>query len=209
MVRVLVVDDHPLVRKGIVQVFLSHFSDAVVGEAGSESEALEAIRKQAWNLIVLDLSLPGRGGLDLLKDLKDAHATVPVLIVSAYPESQFAVRALRAGASGYLTKESPPEILIEASRQIMDGARYITPTIADLLADNLGADASRQPHELLSDREYEVMIRIAKGESPTEIADSLSLSVKTVATYRVRILNKMALKNNADLMQYAIRRNLA
>jgi DNA-binding NarL/FixJ family response regulator len=207
-VQVLVVDDHPLVRNGIAGIITNHFPDAVVAEAGSESEALQAMHKTTWDLVILDLSLPGRGGLDIIKDIRSAQRQTPVLVVSAYPESQFAVRALRAGASGYLTKESAPDALITAARQVLKGGRYITPTIAELLADELST-AATQPHESLSDREYEVMIRIARGESPTQIANSLSLSVKTVATYRVRILTKMAMKNNAELMQYAIRRDLA
>lgn len=206
--RILVVDDHPLVRRGVVQVLSAEFSSKDIGEASNAAEALASVWAGDWQAVVLDISLPGRSGLELLKDIKDARPRLPVLILSTYPESQFATRMLRAGASGYLTKDSPPEVLIQAVRRILAGGKYISHTVAEHLAAEVGLDMSKPIHDLLSDREYDVMLRIAAGEAVGEIAKMLNLSVKTVSTYRSRILEKTGMKSNADLTHYAIRNGL-
>jgi two-component system invasion response regulator UvrY len=208
MARILVVDDHPLVRRGILQVIAEEFRGATLCEASTGEEALAAVWNQSWDLVLLDISLPGRSGLDILKEIKAARPKLPVLVVSTFPESQLAVRVLRVGAAGYLTKDSPPETFLKAVHQCLSGGRYITPGVADTLASDLLTDTSKPAHELLSDREYDVMLRIAAGESVSQVALALHLSVKTVSTYRTRILLKMGLENNAQLSQYAIRNGL-
>jgi two-component system invasion response regulator UvrY len=208
MTRILVVDDHPLVRKGIIQVIADEFRGGAIGEASAAAEALTAVWNQPWDLVLLDISLPGRSGLEVLKEIKAARPKLPVLVLSTFPESQFAIRVLRAGAAGYLTKESPPETLVKAVRTCLSGMKYLTPGVADALASELSVDTSKPAHALLSDREYDVMLRIAAGESVSKVAAELHLSVKTVSTYRSRILLKMGLENNAQLSQYAIRNNL-
>ena len=208
MTRILVVDDHPLVRRGIIEVIAGEWRGGTIGEASTAAEALAAIWDQSWDLVLLDISLPGRSGLDVLKEIKVARPKLPVLVLSIFPESQFAIRVLRAGAVGYLTKESPPETLLKAVRQCLSGGKYITPSLAETLASQVSGDTSKPPHELLSDREYDVMLRIAAGESVSHVATALNLSVKTVSTYRSRILLKMGLENNAQLSQYSIRNNL-
>jgi two-component system invasion response regulator UvrY len=208
MVRILLIDDHPLVRKGIAQVLAGEFSSSVIGEASTAAEGLDAIWKENWDLVLLDISLPGRSGLELLKEIKTARPKLPVLVLSTYPESQFATRVLRAGAAGYLTKETPPETVVRAVRQVLAGNKYISPSVAEHLASEFMLDTSKPAHELLSDREYDVMRRIASGQSVGEIATALNLSVKTVSTYRSRILEKMGMKSNAELTQYAIRNHL-
>ena len=208
MTRILVVDDHPLVRRGVVQVLSEGFPGGKVEEASDPREALDALRAEACSLVVLDISLPGRSGLDLLKEIKAVYPSVPILILSAHPESQFSTRTLRAGASGYLTKESPPAMLLQAAHKILQGGKFITPSAAELLASEMQFDASKPPHELLSDREYDVMLKIASGSSVGQIAEVMNLSAKTVSTYRTRLLTKLALKNNAELTHYALRNRL-
>jgi two-component system invasion response regulator UvrY len=209
MTTILVVDDHPLVRRGIVQVLGTECSGSLVCEASNESEALAAVQNKPCSIVLLDISLPGRGGLELLKEIRALRPRLPVLVVSSHPESQFATRMLRAGAAGYLTKESPPEVLVSAVRQVLSGHRYVSATMAERLVQDLGVDSTKAPHELLSDREYDVMLRIASGLPVGKVAAVLNLSVKTVSTYRTRILEKMGLENNADLTQYAIRNKLS
>jgi two-component system, NarL family, invasion response regulator UvrY len=208
MAKILVVDDHPLVRRGVVQVLLEGFPGSQVDEASSPPEALKALSSNTWDLVVLDISLPGRSGLDLLKEIKAARPAIRVLMLSAFSESQYSTRTIRAGAAGYLTKESPPAILVQAARQIMNGGKFITPSSAELLASEVQLDSSRSPHELLSDREYDVLLKIASGLSVGQIADVMNLSAKTVSTYRTRILTKMGLKNNAELTHYALRNGM-
>ena len=207
-VRILVVDDHPLVRRGIVQVLSEGFPGSVIGEASSPGKALDALWAEPWNLVVLDISLPGRSGLELLKEIKADHAATPVLMLSAHPESQFSNRTLRAGAAGYLTKESPPAMLLEAARQIMKGGKFITSSAAEMLASELQFDTSKPAHELLSDREYGVMLKIASGFSVGQIAEFMNLSPKTVSTYRTRVMEKMKLESNSDLTYYALKNGL-
>jgi two-component system invasion response regulator UvrY len=208
MMKILVVDDHPLVRCGVVHALSESFPGSLIGEASSPPEALNALWGDTWDLVVLDISLPGRSGLDLLKEIRAARPGMRVLILSAFPESQYSTRTIRAGAAGYVTKESPPAVLIQAVRQVLNGGKFITPSSAEMLASELQLDGSRAPHELLSDREYDVMLKIASGHSVGQIADGMNLSAKTVSTYRTRILTKMGLKNNAELTHYALRNRM-
>lgn len=204
----LIADDHAVVRQGLKQILSEQPDMQVLGEAGSIPELLDHIRKQRWDIVVLDISMPGRGGLDGLKELKQEQPKLPVLILSIHPEDQFAVRALKAGASGYLTKDSAPEELVQAIRKLLTGRKYISPELAEKLATDLEKDTGRPLHEALSDREFQILCLIASGKSATEIAQKLSLSVKTVSTYRARILEKMNMKTNAELMHYAIKYQL-
>jgi len=208
MIKVLIVDDHAVVREGIKQI-ASETSDIVVAdEACNGQEVLSKVRKGNFDVVVLDISMPGRSGLDILKQLKSQRPELPVLILSIHPEDQYGIRALKAGASGYLSKESAPDELVAAVRKVAQGRKYITFSLAERLTFNLGIDAEPPPHETLSNREYEVMCMIASGKTVTEIAEELSLSVKTISTYRSRILEKMQMQKNAELTYYAIKRGL-
>lgn len=208
MPRLLIVDDHPLVRRGIVEVLAEAFPGGIIGEASDGAQALQAVYDGAWDLVVLDLSLPGRTGLDVLKEIRGARPRLPILILSTYPERQFATRALRAGASGYLNKGSPPEVLLSAVRKVLAGGKFVSASLGESLAADLDRDSSKPLHEGLSDREYDVMLRIASGKTVSEIAEEIHLSVKTISTYRARTLEKMGMKNNADLTQYGMREKL-
>jgi DNA-binding NarL/FixJ family response regulator len=208
MTNIIIVDDHPIVRQGLKQVLSEEPDMAMFGEAQNSQEVLELIRKQDWDIVVLDISMPGRGGLDVLKEIKHEQPKLPVLILSIHPEDQYAVRALRAGASGYLTKESAPEELVRAIRKILRGGKYVSSTLAEKMAFNLDMEAEKPLHETLSDREYQVLLMIASGKTTSEIAEEMALSVKTVSTYRARILEKMKMKSNADLTYYVIKNNL-
>ncbi|HJU82941.1 MAG TPA: response regulator transcription factor [Holophagaceae bacterium] len=208
MLRMLLVDDHTILRSGLRKILEDEFPGAVVGEAGHAEEALDRLRREAWDLLVLDISLPGRSGLDLLPEIKAMLPRLPVLVLSMYGEQQFAVRALKAGASAYLTKERAAEELIRAIRTVLAGRRYIGESLAEKLAAHVAHDQERPPHERLSAREFEVFRRIAAAKGISEIAEELGLSVKTVSTYRTRILDKMGMASNAELMQYAIRQGL-
>ena len=208
MIRVLIVDDHPVVRRGLRALLSDEFRGAAFGEASTAQQALEQLWKQKWDVALLDITLPGRSGLDLLKEFKAARPRLPVLVLSVHPEDQFALRALKAGAEGYLTKESAPEELVKAIRKILAGGRYVSPTLAEKLALGVRKDSTRAPHETLSDREYEIMCCIASGKTVTEIAGELSLSPKTISTYRARILEKLGVKNNAAIIRYAIQNGL-
>jgi two-component system invasion response regulator UvrY len=207
-IKILIADDHPIVREGFKQV-LSDTSDMVVAdEASNGQEVLNLVRKSKYDVILLDISMPGRSGLEILKELRSEHPKLPVLIVSIYPEEQYAVRAFRAGASGYLTKASAPNELIAAIRKVSKGGRYISSSLAEKLTYYLDVDATKAPHESLSDREYQVMLLIASGKTVTEIAEDLCLSVKTISTYRSHILEKMKMKNNAEITLYAVQNKL-
>jgi DNA-binding NarL/FixJ family response regulator len=208
MIQVLIVDDHAILRRGIRALLSDEFSGAQCGEASNAEQALEQLREKDWDVALLDITLPGKSGLDLLKEFKAARPALPVLVLSVHPEDQFAVRALKAGAEGYMTKESAPEELVKAIRKVLAGGQYVSATLAERLALSVKKDVKRAPHEMLSDREYEVMCRIAEGKTVTEIAGELSLSVKTISTYRVRILEKLGVKNSAGISGYAIRNNL-
>jgi two-component system, NarL family, invasion response regulator UvrY len=205
--RVLIADDHAVVRRGLKQILLDEFGALEVGEAADAHETLRLAHASDWDLVVLDISMPGRSGLEVLKELKQTRPRLPVLILTTHPEEQYAVRVLKAGAAGYMTKESAPEHLVEAVRRVTAGGRYITPTLADLLVTNLAA-ADRPPHEALSDREFQVLRLIASGKTVGQIADALSLSPNTVSTYRTRILEKTGMKTNAELTHYAIGKGL-
>jgi two-component system invasion response regulator UvrY len=206
--KILVVDDHTIVREGLKQI-LSGVPDIVVaGEASDGNQALDKARKGDYDLLLLDIAMPGVSGLDVLKQLKAEKPDLPILMLSIYPEQQYAVRTLKAGASGYLTKESAPEELIAAIRKVCGGGKYVTSSLAEELASYLKADLERAAHELLSDREYQVVTMIASGKTVTQIADALSLSVKTISTNRSRALKKMGMKTNAELTYYAIKHRL-
>ena len=208
MIRILVVDDHTIVREGLKQILGEEKDMNVVEEASNGQEALQKIGKSEYDCVLLDISMPGRSGLEVLKDIKALRPKLPVLILSMHSEELYAIRALRAGASGYLTKASASEELIGAIRKVATGRKYVSTSLAEKLAVELDADASRPPHETLSDREYQVMIMLASGKTVKEIADEVCLSVKTISTYRTRIMEKMNLKKNAELTLYAIQHHL-
>lgn len=208
MIKILIADDHAVVRKGLKQI-LAETSDIIAtDEAINGQEVLEKIRKNDYDIVMLDISMPGRNGLDILKQVKNEKPEMSVLILSMHPEEQYAVRALKAGASGYLTKDSAPDELILAIRKISQGRKYITSSLAERLAFYLEVDSEKPLHEALSDREYEVMRMIASGKTVREIAEELFLSIKTISTYRSRILEKMGMKNNTELVHYALKNRL-
>jgi DNA-binding NarL/FixJ family response regulator len=208
MIRILVADDHAIVRRGLRQIVADESDMEVVGEAQTTQEILDLARQEEWDVIVLNISMPGRGGFEALKALKQTHSKRPVLVLSMYPEDQFAVRAFRAGAAGYMTKESAPEELVQAVRKVVRGGKYVSPSLAEKLAAELGEDAERPPHEALSEREYHVLCLLASGKTVTQIAAEMSLSVKTISTYRARLLEKMRMKTNAEVTRYAIEHRL-
>jgi two-component system, NarL family, invasion response regulator UvrY len=208
MIKVLIADDHAVVLEGLKQI-LSETPDIVVSaQARDGQEVLEKIRSNNVDVVVLDIAMPGRSGLDTLMHIKRERPNLPVLVLSIHPEDQYAVRVLKAGAYGYLTKDSAPDQLISAIRKVVTGRKYVSPSLAEKLAFDLESDTGKPPHEILSDREYEVLCMIAAGKTVKEIADKLSLSVKTISTYRARILEKMKMKNNAELIHYVIREGL-
>lgn len=201
--KILLVDDHAIMRKGLKDVLVEGLGQVEVGEAATGLEALEAVRTQAWDAVVLDVNLPDKNGIEVLKEMKALRPALPVVVLSLHPEDQYAVRMLKAGASGYLTKESAPELLVMAIRKALQGGTYVSPALAEQLAVGLGTP-SAEPLATLSDREMEVLCLIAGGKTPTDIADTLSLSVKTISTYRTRLLEKLNLKTTADLIRYAL-----
>ncbi|HMV56354.1 MAG TPA: response regulator transcription factor [Nitrospira sp.] len=206
--KILVVDDHAVVRQGVKQILNEQFQGAVIGEARNAEEMIDRIRKFTWDIVVLDVGMPGKSGLDALKDLKQVCPKLPVLVLSAYPEDQLARRMLKAGASGYLTKDSAPNELVQALKKILGGGKFVSASMAELLVANLNEEAGRPQHELLSDREYQVMCLIAVGKSLKEIADDLCVGISTINTYRARILEKMQFKNNTELTHYALENRL-
>lgn len=208
MIKILIADDHSIVREGLKQIVAESPEMAVRGEAVNGQQVLKLVHKTDYDLILLDIAMPGRGGIDTLKQLKIEKPEIPVLILSMYPEDQYAVRAIKAGASGYLTKESAPEELIGAIKKVAQGGKYVSTDLAEKLVENLGKDTEKPDHTILSDREYQVMIMIAAGKTVKEIADELSLSVKTISTNRARALKKMGMKNNAEFAYYAIKQGL-
>ena len=208
MIRVLVADDHAVVRKGLRQI-LAETGDIVVGgEAATAPEVLSQVKAHRWDVIVLDISLPGGNGIELLGDIRRERPEARVLILTVYSEEQYAVRAIKAGAAGFLTKESAPDRLIDAVRKIASGGRYVTAELAETLASLLAGEGVGSPHDRLSDREFEILKLLASGKTVSQIADYLSLSVKTISTHRTRMLKKMGMKTNAELTHYAIKSGL-
>ncbi len=208
MIRVIIVDDHAVVRKGLRQIFEETPDIDAVEEAGSGDELFKKIRYSDYDVVILDISMPGRDGLDIIKELRYMRPELKVLIFTMYPEEQYAVRVIKAGASGYLNKESEPEELITAIRRVAQGRKYISSHLAELLATTLEGGGEKQPHETLSDREFQVMCMIASGKTVSEIANVINLSINTVSTYRLRVLEKMNMKSNAELTHYAIKMQL-
>jgi len=208
MIKVLIADDHTIVRDGLKQIFKETADIIVTGEAANGVEVIEKVKTEKFDVVVLDIAMPGRGGIDVLKNIKQQNPTLPVLILSMYPEDQYAIRVLKAGAAGYLTKESASEKLISAVRRIYEGRKYVSPELAEKLADALDEKHQQTGHEALSDREFQVLRLIGSGMTVSEIAVELSLSVKTISTNRARILKKMGMKNNAELIGYAIKHGL-
>ena len=208
MLRILIADDHTMIRVGLKQVLLKSFSNAEIGEAESAEQALEEIRGKEWDLVVMDISMPGRSGLDILKDVHLARPGLPVLIMSMHGEDQFALRVLKSGAAGFISKHSAPEELVGAIQKILSGGKYVSKTIAEKVIFELGKENGKAPHERLSDREFQVMCMFAQGKVNKQVASELSLSVKTVSTYRTRILEKMSMQTNAELTRYAIKNGL-
>jgi DNA-binding NarL/FixJ family response regulator len=208
MLKILIADDHPIVRTGLKQILEEAPVKLSCEEAKDGHEVLRKTAGQDFDLILLDIAMPGVNGLDCLKQIKKEKPRLPVLIISMYPEEQYAVRALKAGASGYLTKQSAPDELLLAIKKVLSGGKYVSASLAEKMAWELEKDGAEHPHETLSDREYEVLRLIASGKTASQIAAQLCLSVKTVSTYRARILEKMKLKNNAELTHYAIRNHL-
>jgi two-component system, NarL family, invasion response regulator UvrY len=208
MIRLLIADDHAIFREGLKHILEEHPDIAVADEAGNGQEVLDKVWKHNYDMVLLDIGMPGMPAIEVLKQIKNERPRLPVLVLSMYPEDQYAVRFIRAGASGYLTKESAPDELITAIRKITAGRKYITSSIAEKLADEVEPDAGKPAHHALSDREFEVFRLIASGKTVTEIGDALSLSVKTISTYRTRILEKMKMKTNAELMHYAIKHHM-
>jgi len=206
--RVLIADDHAVFRRGLRETLVEGFSRITFGEARTAQEALDHVRRQDWDVVILDISMPGKSGLDILDELKRLRPKLPILLLSMHPEEQFARRALKAGAAGYLTKDSVPEELKEAVRRVVVGGRYVSATLAEKLAVDLREGADRPIHELLSDREFQVLRMIASGKTVKQIAEEIALSVKTVSTYRARILEKTGMKTNAELIRYALQTQL-
>jgi two-component system, NarL family, invasion response regulator UvrY len=208
MLKILIADDHTIVRKGLVQILADSPDPIMVDEASDGDEALTKAFAGNYDLVLLDISMPGKGGLDVLKELKGSRPGLPVLILSMHPEEQYAVSALRSGASGYLTKGSAAEELLSAIRKVLSGGRYVSSSLAEKLAGSLIDNTERPLHETLSNREFQVLCMIGTGKTTTEIADEISLSVKTISTFRARLLHKMRMKNNAELTYYAIHNKL-
>lgn len=206
MIKIIIADDHPVVRKGLKQILSEETDVELVKEARNDSEVLNLLHAHDWDAIVLDITMPGRGGLELLTELKRLRPKLPVLVLTVHPEDQYAVRALKEGASGYMNKESAPEELVQAIRKIIRGGKYVSAALAEKLASMIGAEA--QPHDNLSIREYQVMLLIASGKTISAIAEEMSLSIKTISTYRTRILEKMGMTNNVELARYAMQHNL-
>ena len=208
MINILIADDHTMFREGLKRI-LSEYPDLVVsGEAKNGNEVIEKALNNAFDMVLLDIAMPGMNGIEVLKRLKTERPKMPILIITAHPEEQYAVRVFKAGASGYLTKESAPDELVTAIHKISSGRKYITASLAERLALEIEADVQKPLHEMLSDREYQLLLMIASGKTATQIADELFLSVKTISSYRTRVLEKMRMKTNAELTHYAIKNNL-
>jgi DNA-binding NarL/FixJ family response regulator len=208
MIRILIADDHAIVRRGLKQLLLEEYPTAIIEEVGDAETLINRSIQDKWDVVICDLSMPGRSGLDALRQLKQSSPSLPVLIMSMHPEDQYALRVLKAGASGYLGKDSIHSDLVAAIRMVLLGKKFITPSIAEKLAEAFDSNSDRLPHELLSDREFDVFKLLALGKSVSEIAAQLSLSITTVSTYRARIMEKMNMRSNAELTRYAIEKEL-
>jgi len=206
--RIVIADDHPVVRRGLRAIVEDALLPADVHEAGNAAELLTLVRKRDPDVVLLDIAMPGRSGLEALKELRREHPKIPMLVLSIHSADEFAVRSIKAGASGYLTKDSAPEELIDAIRTVVAGRRYLTPSVAERLASAVESDAKGAPHEMLSDREFHVLRMLAVGKTNGEVAGELALSAKTISTYRTRTLRKMGMRTNAELAQYAVRHGL-
>lgn len=208
MLKILIADDHAIVREGLKQILADTPDMVVAGEADNGQQVLDLIRNQDWDLVLLDINMPAGNGLDTLKQLKKEKPHLPVLMLSMYPEEQYAIRSIKAGVSGYLTKESAPEELITAIKKVAKGGKYISASLSEKLATYIETDSEKPLHELLSDREYQVILMIAAGKTVSQIAEALCLSVKTISTNRARALKKMGMRNNSEITYYAIKRGL-
>jgi two-component system, NarL family, invasion response regulator UvrY len=208
MHKILIVDDHALIRAGLKQVLENGLGRVTIGEACTAAEAMTLLQKQAWDMAIVDITLPGRSGIDLLADFQLLQPETPVLMLSVLAEDEFATRVLRAGAAGFIHKEASADELVTAVRKVLAGGKYVSPHFAEKLASNLGRKHSDTPHEKLSDREFQVLTMLARGDTLTNIGRALSLSIKTISTYRARILQKMQLTNNAELTRYALKNGL-
>lgn len=208
MIRVLVVDDHPIVRQGVKEILTEAGDMRVDGEAENSAQAVAAVRDSEWDVVVLDINLPDRNGIETLKLIRELRPALPVVMLSIHAESHIVSRALKGGASGYVTKQGVPDQLVTAVRQVQSGRRYLSPALAEALADMIGVDPDKPAHELLSQREFQTLQMIASGKSPAEIASALQLSVKTVSVYRARLLEKLKLRSNAELTHYGIKHRL-
>lgn len=206
--RILIADDHALIRKGLKQVLADEFPQSQLGEASNSRETLGLLAGQPWDVVLLDITMPGPSGLDVLKQVKQLYPKMPVMVLSMHPEDQYALRALKAGASGYLTKNTASELVATALRKVLVGGTYVSPALAEDLAHRLTQPTTAASHEALSDREYQIMSALASGKTVKEISFDLGLSVKTVSTYRTRLLRKLKLTTTADLIRYAIREGL-
>ena len=208
MIKILIADDHAIVREGLKQIVAEESDMKVTGEAANANELFELLDMGSWEIVVLDINMPGKSGLEALKEMKIRNIKVPVLILSMFSEDQYGLRAIKAGAAGYLKKVSAPTELVSAIRKIVGGGKYISPTLAEKLADNVDVNNKKARHQNLSDREYQIMCFISLGKSAEEIAEELAISIHTVYSYRNRILEKMHLKSNVELTQYAIQNKL-
>ena len=208
MKRILIADDHEIVRRGLRQILTDEFPKLQVGDAANARDAVEAVRKQAWDAVLLDINMPGRSGLDVLEELKRLRPPMPVVVLTAFPEEDYAVRAFKLGASGYVSKESASDELLAALRKALAGGRYVTASLAEKLAASVAGDAPAAPHETLSNRELQVLRLIAQGRTIKEVAAELTLSEKTIGTYRTRLSEKMGLSTNVELARYALQHKL-
>ncbi len=208
MINLLIVDDHALIRRGLKLIFEETPDIRVRDEARDSTEALHLLAHRSFDALILDISLPGRSGLDLLKQVHDQYPNLPILVLSIHPENQYALRVIKAGASGYLTKDSPPEELIDAIRKIVSGKKHLTDKTVESIVTQINHTSEEPLYTTLSDREYQILIKLANGQSISEIAQDLALSIKTISTYRTRILQKLQLKNTAEIICYALRQGL-
>jgi two-component system, NarL family, invasion response regulator UvrY len=208
MIRILIADDHPIVRKGLIEILAESKDIFTIDEASGGQEVLDKVGNNQYDVVVLDLSMPGLSGMDVLKQLKSEKKAVRTLVLSRYPEDQYALRVIKAGADGFLTKQSVPQELVSAIKKVASGGKYVSPSLAEEMVVFLGNDSDKKPHERLSDREFQVMLGIAAGQTTREIADEMSLSINTISTYRLRVLKKMRVNNNAKIMHYALKEGL-